>query len=157
MNNPISTVLRRPRPGTGRNDASGSLSDDTFHIKDKSGFNDDPKSATSKAREKHEWEFEEEEDTDWFSEASDVVRLAFMTPISTFELVGKSMSQADCTDTSTWDSRHDCDKVEVNWGSGEEWLEEIGHVFKLSLSAPVTCIELLGKSMDNSEDDRFTI
>jgi hypothetical protein len=101
-----------------------------------------------------EWESEwDEEDADWLSETGDVLRLAFMAPISTVELVTKSMVPSEGREISMPPTENEA----IEWGSGQEWLEEIGHVFKLSLSAPVNFIELLGKSMPDSEDDRISI
>ncbi len=105
--------------------------------------------------EPFEWESEwDEENADWLSETGDVLRLAFMAPVTTVELVTKSMVPSEAEERAI---PPPSENEEIDWGSGQEWLEEIGHVFKLSLSAPVNFIELLGKSMPDSEDDKITI
>ncbi len=102
-----------------------------------------------------EWETEwDEKDADWLSETGDVLRLAFMAPITTVELVTKSMVPSE---DETERAVPSTENEGIDWGTGQEWLEEIGHVFRLSLSAPVDFIELLGKSMPDSEDDQITI
>ncbi len=156
MNNPISTCLKRPPPGVGRSEERGNLCQpDTARYIDhvSAGYTHAAKS--NKANEPFEWETEwDEKDADWLSETGDVLRLAFLAPITTVELVAKSMVPSENEERAM----PRIENEEIDWGSGQEWLEEIGHVFKLSLSAPVNCIELLGKAIpDSEEDDQITI
>jgi hypothetical protein len=162
MNNPISTVLRRQPPHTGKCGASGTLLSSTVTCAEISPSSNNPKfvrkgksrAGSDEQDEPYEWEG----DADWLHEAGDVVKLTLMAPISTIELVGKSMSHSDCSDCGEPASKgQGKPQEEVDWGTGAEWLEEFGHVLKLSLSAPVNCVELLGKSMFDSEEDKITI
>lgn len=156
MNNPVSSFLRRPPPSS-KCGASGSLQcADVSSLRkssDKGDFHDVQKGKVVDERLDNEDEWNE--CSDWLSEAGEVARLTLIAPVSSIELIGKSLSQTADSDYAPA-SRGE-QRIDVDWGSGEEWLEEIGHMLKLSLSAPVTCIELLGKSMTNPEDDKITI
>ena len=156
MNNPVSSFLRRPPPSS-KCGASGSLQcADVSNLRkssDKGDFHDVQKGKVVDERLDNEDEWNE--CSDWLSEAGEVARLTLIAPVSSIELIGKSLSQTADSDYAPA-SRGE-QRIDVDWGSGEEWLEEIGHMLKLSLSAPVTCIELLGKSMTNPEDDKITI
>ena len=157
MNNPISTVLRRPAQDFGRLESTCNLSSyggffvsDSF-VSDSSATNRDK---ARKQSELYEWEGEFDHSDDWLSEAGDVIRLAVMAPFSSVELVGKSMAVGVDNDTCPIPDSH---QSNVEWGSGQDWIEEISHALKFSLSAPVNCIELLGKSLPDSEEDKITL
>jgi hypothetical protein len=161
MNNPISQTLRRPSPAARGLETSGNLMKPVNYTisnfaqlrKESSAESNVAKSDKS---EKYEWECEPEQSADWLSEAADIFRLTLLAPISSIELVGKSLP-GDCPSESAAKGSHKQQPEELDWGSGHDWLEEISHVLRLSVSAPVNCVELLSKSLGDSEDDKITI
>ena len=106
--------------------------------------------------ESFEWEAEDKhdywrDDGNFLEDAGHALKLAALAPFSSIELIGKSMqSEVSENDVVKFDTES---KYPLDWGTGEEWLEEICHVFKLSVTAPVTCIELLGSSLHEPPDN----
>ena len=99
MNNPVSSFLRRPPPSS-KCGASGSLQcADVSNLRkssDKGDFHDVQKGKVVDERLDNEDEWNE--CSDWLSEAGEVARLTLIAPVSSIELIGKSLSQTADSD-----------------------------------------------------------
>ncbi len=79
--------------------------------------------------EQLEWEIDstewDEKDANWLAETGNVLRLAFMAPITTVELVTRSMAPSEYEEKAIPPTENEA----IEWGSSKEWLEESSHVF----------------------------